>query len=105
MNKTKRNNNVKQLKKGRNKKLGSALILLIGLASSQSFAQFEIKKYTINSGGSTVANGNFKISSSIGQVDASNTLTGGSFTVRGGFWNKTTTTNISEIIFANSFEI
>jgi len=66
----------------------SILILLLAMAFSQAFAQYEIKKYTINSGGTTSSGGAYQVSGSIGQVDASNQLTGGSYSLNGGFWSQ-----------------
>jgi hypothetical protein len=40
----------------------------------------------ISGGGGTSTNGNFSISGTIGQHDASAPLTGGNFSVTGGFW-------------------
>jgi len=79
------------------------VLLIIFMISSQTFAQYSIKKYTINSGGSTMNGGNYQVSASIGQVDASNTLNGGSYNLTGGFWQPSSNTN-NEIIFVNSFE-
>ena len=69
-----------------------------------SFAQFEMKKYSINSGGNTLSGGGFTLKSSIGQVDASNTITGGSFALNGGFWHSTEPVILTELIFSNEFE-
>lgn len=74
-------------------------IFLIGTAFSQSFAQYEIKKYTINSGGAQLSGGSFQLQSSIGQVDASNTQIGGDFSLSSGFWQEN-----NDLIFKNGFE-
>ena len=74
-------------------------VFLIGSSISQSFAQYEIKKYTINSGGAKITGGNFHLQSSIGQVDANTVLTGGDFSLNSGFWQKNT-----DLIFKNNFE-
>ena len=83
-----------------NKKLKLIPIMLVlGLAVSQSFAAFEIRKYSINSGGSDMSGGIFEMKSSIGQVDASNTTSGGNFQLNGGYWHKN-----NDLIFKNDFE-
>lgn len=79
------------------------MLVLVSLVASQSFAQFEIKKYTINSGGASMTGGNYQLTASIGQVDASEHTNGGSFSLTGGFWQPSSNTS-DEIIFANSFE-
>jgi hypothetical protein len=43
--------------------------------------------YKISGGGGTSAGGNFSVSGTIGQHDASASLTGGNFSVTGGFWS------------------
>lgn len=75
------------------------LALTLGLAFSQSFAQFEISKYTINSGGAKMSGGIYEVSASIGQTDASTTQIGGTFSLNGGFWHENT-----DLIFKNGFE-
>jgi len=74
-------------------------LLIIGMAFSQSFAQYEIKKYTINSGGSTSTGGTYQVSGSIGQVDASSKLTSANYSLNGGFWHEN-----NDLIFKNGFE-
>jgi len=80
------------------------LFIILLLLLNTSSAQFELKKHSINSGGATMAGGNFTLKSSIGQVDASNTMSGTSFSLNGGFWHKSTPTNTTDLIFKNSFE-
>ncbi len=79
-------------------------VMILGLALSQSFAQYEIKKYTINNGGGKMTGGIYEINSSIGQADASNTLVGGDYMLNGGFWHKKDTAPQPELIFTNGFE-
>ena len=64
-----------------------------------------MKKHTLNSGGGdSMSGGGFTLKSSIGQVDASNAMPGGSFTLTGGFWQASVPTNTTESIFNNGFE-
>lgn len=81
-----------------------AVVVLLGLTISQTFAAFEIKKHTINSGGSEMNSATYKLNGSFGQVDASNTKTSGNYSLNGGFWNKNQATPINETIFTNGFE-
>lgn len=81
------------------------LIFSLLLIFNTSSAQFVIEKYTINSGGGdSMSGGGFTLKSSIGQVDASNAMTGGTFSLTGGFWQASAPTNTTELIFNNGFE-
>jgi hypothetical protein len=48
-------------------------------------AQYSIQWFSIDGGGGTSTNGQYSLSGSIGQPDAG-TLSGGNFTLAGGFW-------------------
>jgi hypothetical protein len=85
-------------------KMSLSLILLVGLTINQAYAAFEIKKHTINSGGSEINSASFKLVGSFGQVDATNTLNSANYSLNGGFWNKAVVTPIDNTIFANGFE-
>mgnify|MGYP002783739173 FL=1 len=61
--------------------LGAATI-----ASMAAAQPFEIPWYTIDGGGGTSAGGTFSVSGTIGQPDAGTALSGGTFTITGGFW-------------------
>jgi len=80
------------------------LVTLLTLIVSQSFAQYEIKKYTINNGGGKMSGGNYEMTSSIGQVDASGTLSNGNYSLNGGFWHEANNTPQGDLIFTNGFE-
>jgi len=75
------------------------LILLLGLVFNQTFAQYELKRYSINSGGQTSSGSSYQVSGSLGQVDASQQLTGGDYALNGGFWHQS-----NDLIFKNGFE-
>ena len=75
------------------------IILILGLAFSQVFAQYSISKHTINSGGNQMSGGPYEMNASIGQVDASNLMSNGNFSVNGGFWHQNT-----DLILKNGFE-
>ena len=49
--------------------------------------------WTVDTGGGTSSGGNYALSGTAGQADASEPLTGGQFAVRGGFWHGRTTDN------------
>lgn len=64
--------------------LPAALFGIVGPLEirAQSYA---INWFTIDGGGGTSAGGKFSVTGTIGQPDAG-TLTGGAYTLRGGFW-------------------
>ena len=74
-----------RLKFGASRVLGGwCLVLLLGqTASAQSYA---IDWFKIAGGGGTSTGGSFSISGTIGQHEASGALTGGNYSVTGGYW-------------------
>jgi hypothetical protein len=65
------------------------LILLLGLllpalCQAQSYS---INWYKIAGGGGTSSGGTYQLSGTIGQPDASGAMTGGNFSLTGGFWS------------------
>jgi len=66
--------------------------LLLIAAPTLLLAQFEITSYTIDAGGGYSAGGAFDLEGTIGQPDAgpAQGMTGGSFTLVGGFWTPVT---------------
>ena len=85
------------------------LWILIGVAglylSNFAFAQssggdFEITSFTIDNGGGQSSGGDFVLTGTIGQHDASSTLsTGADFLLAPGFWAR-----VIDRIFADGFE-
>jgi hypothetical protein len=64
----------------------AALLIATGavLAPGQSYT---IDWYKISSGGGTVSAGSYSLSSTIGQPDAGGPITGGNYSIVGGFWS------------------
>ena len=60
-----------------------SLLLLSILGFAQSYS---IDWYKIASGGGTSSNGQYVVSGTIGQPDASGAMTGGNYSLTGGFW-------------------
>ncbi|GIV10453.1 MAG: hypothetical protein KatS3mg019_2544 [Fimbriimonadales bacterium] len=61
--------------------------LLFAVASAQSGGGYDLSWWTIDGGGITFATGGvYNLGSTIGQPDASNVLTGGTYALTGGFW-------------------
>lgn len=64
-----------------------ACLLTLAMATAMALGQsYSIDWWTIDGGGGTSSGGAFSLSGSIGQPDAGTTLTGGQFSVTGGFW-------------------
>ena len=80
------------------------LFLVLALVMSQAYGQYEMRKYSINSGGGKTTGGDYVINSSIGQIDASSVKTGGNYTLNAGFWHPKDTTPQTDLIFTNGFE-
>ncbi|HTV39899.1 MAG TPA: hypothetical protein VMF08_04950 [Candidatus Sulfotelmatobacter sp.] len=61
--------------------------LLVFAASMSALAQFySINWYKIAAGGGISANGQYSLTGTIGQPDASTPMTGGNYSLTGGFW-------------------
>lgn len=67
---------------------GLAVAGLAGLATAQDI---ELSWWTIDGGGGAATGGAFAIEGTIGQPDASPTMSGGTFQLTGGFWAGVTT--------------
>jgi hypothetical protein len=65
------------------------LFLLLGLLIlGTGFAQsYSIDWFKIAGGGGTSSGGTYQVSGTIGQQDASGAMTGGSYSLTGGFWS------------------
>ena len=68
-----------------------ALILialaLAGLAASTQAQSYLIDWSTVDGGGGTSTGGVYSVSGTIGQPDASGAMTGGNYSLTGGFWS------------------
>jgi formylmethanofuran dehydrogenase subunit C len=64
--------------------VGVLLALSAGAARAQSYS---IDWYKISGGGGTSSNGQFTVSGTIGQHDAGGPMTGGNYSLTGGFWS------------------
>jgi hypothetical protein len=61
--------------------LGTALLL-----TGSADAQYSIEWHTIDGGGGTSTGGVYSVSATIGQPDAGAVMSGGNYTLQGGFW-------------------
>ncbi|MCX7555067.1 hypothetical protein OS175_14415 [Marinicella sp. S1101] len=82
-----------------NDKRKKVMILILGMTFSSAFAQYEITKNTINSGGGTLENGAYQLNGSIAQVDATVQMTEDEYALNGGFWQQN-----NDLIFRSGFE-
>lgn len=62
------------------------LIILAGLLAGSASAQYSVNWYKIAGGGGTVSNSLYTINATVGQCDADGPLTGGGYSLTGGFW-------------------
>lgn len=68
----------------------SIVLFLAALIPAMSLAQsYSIDWFKIAGGGGTSTNAPFSLSGTIGQHDASGAMTGGNFSLTGGFWSLT----------------
>ncbi len=64
------------------------LLLFFALLATAGLAQqYTIDWYKISGGGGTSTGGQYSVSGTIGQHDASLAMTGGSYSLTGGFWS------------------
>ncbi len=61
-------------------------LLMLAAACFTAAAQYSVDWYKISGGGGTSSGGNYSVSGTIGQHDAAGELTGGSYSLTGGFW-------------------
>ena len=66
------------------------LFAVVLLTSGAAFAQYSIDWFKIAAGGGTSGGGNLALSGTIGQADAGGPLTGGTYSLTGGFWSLVT---------------
>ena len=69
--------------------LRTLCILILGvvcLGSTPAFGQFSIPWSTIDCGGGQTSGGTFTLNATIAQPDAATPISGGTFTLTGGFW-------------------
>ena len=64
----------------------NVFFLLIFMAFSASAQSYSINWYKIAGGGGTSSGGQYTLSGTIGQPDASTAMTGGNYSLTGGFW-------------------
>ena len=75
------------------------LALLAILISGQVFAQYEMRKHSINNGGVAKSSASFELNSSIAQVDANQKSSAASSSVSSGYWQQN-----NDLIFRNNFK-
>jgi hypothetical protein len=69
-------------------RLWFCFFILVTACCFRSWAQsYSIDWYKIAGGGGTSSNGQYTLSGTIGQPDASDAMTGGNYSLTGGFWS------------------
>jgi len=63
------------------------VLVLVVLATAAAAFPYSISWYAVSAGGGTSTNGQYSISGTIGQADASGTISVGSYSLTGGFWS------------------
>ena len=63
------------------------LLLVFGLGTSLHAQTYTVDWYKISGGGGTSTGATYQVSGTIGQPDASGAMTGGSYSLTGGFWS------------------
>ncbi|HTR40390.1 MAG TPA: hypothetical protein VMH87_02080 [Pseudomonadales bacterium] len=64
-----------------------AILALVALTTLSASAQsYSINWYKVAGGGGTSSGGQYSVSGTIGQPDASSAMTGGNYSLTGGFW-------------------
>ena len=68
--------------------LSIALLCLLLLVSAVLAAPqaFDLSRWTVDGGGGTSSGGDYTLSGTIGQPDTSPLMSGGDFTIMGGYW-------------------
>jgi hypothetical protein len=67
--------------------LGLALLpLLLGLSAAYAQTNFTLDWFSVDGGGGISTGGVYTVSGTIGQPDAGTTMTGGNYSLEGGFW-------------------
>ena len=61
-------------------------LFAFGLAAFAASADYSIDWFTVDGGGGTSTGGVYSVSGTIGQHEASGPMTGGNFSLTGGFW-------------------
>jgi hypothetical protein len=84
---------------------GVLLALAAGVALAQSgSASFSVPRQSIDGGAQRAASANFSLAGTIGQPDAGPSMSGATFSVRGGFHRAAASGAQPDAIFANGFE-
>lgn len=80
-------------------------LIVLAMVFTSSFAQYSIKKYSLNSGASKMSGGRFEMYSSIAQVEASEKQMGGNYVLSSGFWQESNDLIFGDdLIFKNGME-
>ena len=65
---------------------GIVLVAVLSVTTGALAQQYSIDWYKVAGGGGTSSNGQYTVSGTIGQHDAGGPMTGGNYSLTGGFW-------------------
>jgi len=69
------------------KNLGAMLAALLLLSVSAMAQSYTVDWYKISGGGGTSTGGTYQVTGTIGQFDAGSAMSGGNYSLNGGFWS------------------
>ncbi len=75
------------------------LLLIVAGISYAASNGFSLDWWTVDGGGGTSQGGDFAVSGTIGQPDTSSLMSGGEYTVVGGFWSGASTPPSLNLVF------
>lgn len=78
------------------------LLLPVAVSLAQSGGDYDLSWNTVDNGGGLATGGDFSLTGSIAQPDASNPLTGGSFALRGGFLLCATRSAVADVSISDA---
>lgn len=81
----------------------SLLFWLSMLAAGAGAQTLDVTRHVVAGGGGHSVGGNFSMSGTVGQPDASASISGGAFEVRGGFWMAAARAG-PDLVFRDGFE-
>lgn len=85
--------------------IAMAAFALPFIAAAQSnSANFELSRQTIDGGGGRATSSGYRLTGTVGQPDAGETMISASFTLTGGFQRRLPPDARSELVFKDSFE-
>jgi len=70
-----------------------ALLVAVGAFAAARANGYSIERWTLDNGGGISSAGVYSLAGTIGQLDASTVMTGGTYSLTGGYWGATGSTH------------